>query len=77
MKKKEFNQLKEMNLEGLKPLLEKTRLEAAKVKMEINRGKQKNVHAYLIKRKEITKIMTLINQKEALSPELTGEKKVS
>jgi len=68
MKKKEFDQLKEMNLESLRPLLTKMRLEAAKIKMEIDQGKQKNVHAYLAKRKEIAKVMTLIREKEAFVP---------
>ena len=64
MKKNEFNQLKESSIENLKSLAQKAKLEAAKIKLEINRGRTKNVHAYLSKRKEIAKINTLISQKE-------------
>ncbi len=63
MKKKDFNQLKEKTIEELKVLLAKAKLEALKIKMEQTRGKVKNVHTYLMKRKEIAKITTLINEK--------------
>jgi len=74
MKKKEYNQLKETTLESLKELYKKSKLEAAKIKLEIGRGRNKNVHAYLAKRKEIAKISTLISQKELFSRSgITGE----
>jgi len=63
MKKQEYNQLKEATLENLKELCRKAKLEAAKIKLDIARGRTKNVHAYLSKRKEIAKIRTLISQK--------------
>ncbi len=68
MKKKELNQLKEKSPEELKELLAKAKLEALKMKMEQLRGKVKNVHTYLIKRKEIAKITTLINEKSPSAP---------
>lgn len=65
MKKKDFNQLKEKTIEELNELLAKAKLEALKIKMEQMRGKVKNVHLYLMKRKEIAKMMTLINEKKS------------
>lgn len=61
MKRKELNSLKEKTKEELTEILKKLKLEALKTKMEITRGKIKNVHLYLIKRKQIAKILTLIN----------------
>lgn len=67
MKKKDFEQLKEKSLEELGELLRKARIEALKIKMEQERGKLKDVHAYFKKRKEISKILTLISEKRLLS----------
>lgn len=61
MKRKELNSLKEKTKEELTEILKKLKLEALKTKMEITRGKIKNVHLYLTKRKQIAKILTLIN----------------
>jgi len=74
MKKKDLNQFKEKSLEELKELLAKAKLEAVRIKMEQARGKVKNVHTYLMKRKEIAKMMTLINEKTHFAP-LSGASK--
>lgn len=66
MKKKDWQQLKETDLEGLKQLLSKAELDAVKVKIEGYRSQTKDVHQYLKKRKEIAKIKTLIKEKESL-----------
>ena len=64
MKRKDFDQLRSSTVESLRDLLKKTQLEALKIKLEISRGKVKNVHASLAKRKEVAKIKTLLREKE-------------
>ena len=66
MKKKEFDQLKGTSLPELKEKLTKEKIEAAKIRLEIDQGKVKNVHGHLAKRKEIAKILTLISEKSLL-----------
>jgi len=63
MKRKDFEILKEKNTQELEEMVRNLKKEALKIKMEIVRGKIKNVHAYLNKRKEIAKILTLISDR--------------
>lgn len=67
MKRKEFNQHKEKGIEELKEILKNLEREAMKIKLEIGQGKMKNVHTFLIKRKDIAKIKTLISEKAPLT----------
>lgn len=63
MKRKDFVQLKELNLSQLEDMLKKANLESAKIRLEVKKGKIKNNHAWLNKRKEIAQILTLISEK--------------
>jgi ribosomal protein L29 len=74
MKRREFDQLREMPIESLRELLKKTELEGAKTRMEIFQNKQKNVHAYLTIRRRIARIKTLIAEKEVFLPKAGEEK---
>jgi len=64
MKKKDFQTLKEKTIQELNQMVKDLKLEALKTKIEIKKGKIKNVHAYLEIRKKIAKILTLINEKK-------------
>lgn len=75
MKKKDFEQLKQLSQEELKQKVEKIKEEALKIKMEIVQGKIKNVHGYLAKRKEIAKILTLISKRATVVPRLAAGNK--
>jgi len=70
MKRKDFIQLKELSLSQLEDLAKKATLESAKIRLEVKRGKIKNTHAWLNKRKEIAKILTLISEKKLFKKEV-------
>jgi ribosomal protein L29 len=63
MKTKEFEILRQKTVQELAQMLKKLKAEVLKTKIEVDRGRIKNVHAYLNKRKEIAKILTLISEK--------------
>jgi len=65
MKKKDLQTLKEKSIQELNQMVNDLKLEALKTKIEIKKGKIKNVHAYLEIRKKIAKILTLINEKNS------------
>jgi ribosomal protein L29 len=66
MKKKDFTELREKSVIELIKLAMKKKTEAAKKRMEILAGKEKNLKAYKNLRSEVAKILTLVREKEIL-----------
>jgi ribosomal protein L29 len=66
MKKKDFTELREKSAIELIKLAMKKKTEAAKKRMEILAGKEKNLKAYKNLRSEVAKILTLVREKEIL-----------
>jgi ribosomal protein L29 len=78
MKKKDFTEIRGKSIQELAGLVGKKRLLAAKKKMEIVVGKEKNLRSFKNLRLEIAKILTLIREKEILEkmqPKKTEEVK--
>jgi len=64
-----FNEIKELHnksLTELKTLLKEAKNELAKLKMDLAVKKLKNVHAVLLKRRDISRLMTVIREKELM-----------
>jgi ribosomal protein L29 len=66
MKRKEFNDLKAKDIKALKKMAREKKLEAAKKRMEILGGKEKNLKATNNLRHSLAQILTLIREKEIL-----------
>jgi ribosomal protein L29 len=66
MKRKEFNDLRTKDLKALKKLAMEKKLEAAKKRMEIVGGKEKNLKATNNLRHDLAQILTLIREKEII-----------
>jgi ribosomal protein L29 len=67
MKKKDLDQLKNQDIKILKKKIADLKKEAATFKIEISLGKIKNVHSILQKKKEIAKVMTVLNLKSKIA----------
>lgn len=67
MKKKDLEQLKTQDIKALKKKVADAKQEAANFKIEISLGKVKNVHSILQKKKEIAKVMTVLNFKSKIA----------
>jgi len=66
MKKKELADLKKKSILELEALLSEKKAELIKLKLELSLKKIKNVHAIMLKRKDIAMIKTLIREKELM-----------
>jgi ribosomal protein L29 len=66
MKRKDFNDLRTKDLTTLKKLATDKKLEASKKKMEIMGGKDKNLKAHRIMRRDLAQVLTLIREKEIM-----------
>lgn len=66
MKKKDFTNLRTKDIKTLKKLAMDKKLEVAKKKMEIMGGKEKNIVAARIMRRDLAQILTLVREKEIL-----------
>ncbi|MEX2028700.1 MAG: 50S ribosomal protein L29 [Candidatus Curtissbacteria bacterium] len=67
MKKKDLEQLKSQDIKTLKKKVDDLKKEAANFKIEISLGKVKNVHSISQKKKDIAKIMTILNIKSKIA----------
>jgi ribosomal protein L29 len=74
MKKQERQKLHRQKKNQLENRLKKTQEEAVAIRMKKGVGKQKDVHAYKKKRKEIAIIATIIREKNLLEKVKKGEK---
>ena len=77
MKKQERKKITSLKYKELLERLDKERKEALTLKMQIKVGKQKDLHSYSKKRKEIAVILTELKKKEfeKESTKQTGGKK--
>ena len=66
MKRKEFNDLRGKNIQGLEKIALEKKLEAEKAKMKMLGGKEKNLKVRKNLAKEIAKILTLVREKEII-----------
>jgi ribosomal protein L29 len=66
MKRKEFNELKEKDINALKKLATAKKFEASKKRMEIMGGKEKNLKATNNLRHTLAQILTVIREKEII-----------
>lgn len=66
MKRKEFNDLREKNIQELEKIALEKKLEAEKAKMKMLGGKEKNLKVRKNLAKEIAKILTLVREKEII-----------
>jgi ribosomal protein L29 len=66
MKKKDFNDLRTKEMSTLKKLAMEKKLEAAKKRMEIVGGKDKNLKATGSLRHDLAQILTVIREKEII-----------
>lgn len=61
MKRKDLDQFKKQNQEELKKKIADLKIEAANLKIELSMAKIKNVHSISQKKKDIAKLMTILN----------------
>ena len=77
MKRKEFNDLKVKDIKTLRKLAMEKKFEAAKHKMEIMGGKEKNLKSTNNLRHDLAQILTVIREKEIMEKlELKGKETV-
>lgn len=73
MHKRELTDLKNKEIKELKTILEKKRIEAAKVYMELMAGREKNLRKSKMTRLEVAQILTIIREKEIISGSVKTE----
>ncbi len=61
MKRKDLDQFKKQNQEELKKKIADLKVEAANLRIDLSMAKVKNVHSISQKRKDIAKLMTILN----------------
>lgn len=67
MKKKDLEELKTKNLQDIKKVIADLGKERAKLILELEMGKIKNVHSVNQKKKDIAQAMTILRSKALLS----------
>lgn len=66
MKRKDFTDLKTKTIKELQKMAREKKLEAMKKKMGIMAGKEKNLKSYAALRNVISKILTLVREKQIM-----------
>lgn len=66
MKKKEKQELQTKTIEELKTLLKEAKNLLLTMRFDLSRNKLKNTRSLFLKRKEIARILTVLNQKEKI-----------
>ncbi len=66
MKRKEFTELKTKDIKALQKMAFEKNVEAAKIKVNMSSGKEKNLRVHRNLRREIAQILTLIREKEII-----------
>ena len=73
MKKKDFTELKGKESKELIKTLKEKKAELAKVEIAIKAGKEKNLKKANNLRRDIARLLTIINEKKILESETTKE----